>query len=259
MSSEPRWSRLRATSAASAGASRGRSVSAHMPADDGGGRLLEPRHLIAGATPILAHAPHEARQPGHARFHHDELQAREFHEGALGDEAEKLAPEALHMPDLWSPHRTTGSRLRWRMPIAAAGMDADWQAEPFGRRPNRPIDPPRRAGCRPSPAPALARSAGRRRAARSRLSGELGILQRQQDRGAQPRIAVEESRGEPIIGGATERRREIVVVDGLDAATRNSKWRSRARRRSSRCRCMRSSGSAPSCQSGRMRRGGVDG
>ena len=65
------------------------------------GRLaLDPGHLDAHAAPGLVGAPHEGRQPAHARFHQHDLEAGKFAEHAFIDQAQHLGLKRLRLGEI---------------------------------------------------------------------------------------------------------------------------------------------------------------
>ena len=102
------------------------------------------------------------------------------------------------------------------MAEAAAGVDADRQAVRFGRLVDRPVLPPpeRKLGHRQQQDLDEAVVGGE---ALDLLHREFGAVRRDDDRGAQPRIAIQPLGADPVVDGAAERGGQVLAQHDLRA------------------------------------------
>ena len=189
---------------------------AEMVAEDVARRAIDPRNLGAQPAPRFREPPQERRHPGDAGLDQHHLEPGVLGEYAFADEARDLGLEALRLGAVVLDVDSSASR--------ATSPDGDRRSRRECRSADRGAPPPRKSArnaavptaSRPSPAPAPGRSAGRRRAL-DLLDGELDILQRHHDRGAQARVMIEPLPRNPVVDGAGEGARHVLVEDELDA------------------------------------------
>ena len=200
---------------------------AHVLADDVGRRPVEPRHLGAHAAPGLVDAPEQRRQPGEAGLDADELQLRKFLEHAFGDEAEQQVLEAAALRDVVLDliGRPAGGGRRGA--VGRARVHADGEAVPLARLVDRPVDaPPERHLAHHRHQHLHEALVGREPL--DLLHRQLGIVQRQQDRRAQPRLAVEPFLGDVVVDRRDQRRRHVLVEQRDRAVQRVADGEARA-------------------------------
>ena len=181
-----------------------------MLAHDVRGRTVEPRHFAAHAAPRFIGAPKVGRQPGEARLDHHDFEPGIFHEHALGDEAQELPLERLRLRDVIFKLETAPADRRRRVAIHAAGMHADRHAVLFSRRIDRPVETLAQRNAAHHEKEHLHEALVVRETLDFR-DREFGRLRRHEDRCAQPRLGVEPLLGHPIVDGAAQRGRHVLV------------------------------------------------
>ena len=183
---------------------------ANVLADDLGRRTVDPWHLGAHAAPGFAGAPQQVRQPGEARFAQHQPQRWKLLEHALGEEAQELRFERRRLRDVVLHPVGRPARRHRRVPVGAAGVDADGEPVLFGRRVDRPVWPASEQHVAHGEQQHLDETPIRRH------SLDLGdralrIVHRHQDGGAEPRLAVEQLLRDPVVDGGAQRHRHVLV------------------------------------------------
>ncbi len=182
-------------------------------------RAIDPRRFHPDAAPELVQSPQIGRQPGEAGFQHHHFQGRMPREHALDDQAGQLGLERLRLRDIvLDVIGAPADRCR-RVVIGGTGMNADRQAEPFGRGIDRPIEALAERHVAHDQHQHLdeARVLGAALDFRDRFLHALG---RYHDRAAQPRVAVEPFLGQPIVQCAAERILHVLGEHHLHAEQR---------------------------------------
>ena len=140
-------------------------------------------------------------------------------EHALDDQAGQLGLERLRLRDVILDVIGAPAHRSRRVMIIAAGMDADRQAEPFGRGINRPV------GALAERHVAHHQHQHLDEALVGGAALDLGdrfldALHRDHDRAAQPRVLVEPFLHQPVVQRAAERVRHVLAEHHLHAVQR---------------------------------------
>ncbi len=182
-------------------------------------RAVDPRRLHADTAPELVQPPEIGRQPGEAAFQHHHLQLRMPCEHALDDQAGELGLERLRLRDIVLDVIGSPADRGGRVVIGGTGMNADRQAQPFGRGVDRPV------GTLAEWDVAHHEHQHLYEAAIARAALDLGdrffhALRRDHDRAPQPRVAIEPFLGEPIVQRPAERILHVLAEHHLHAEQR---------------------------------------
>ena len=178
-------------------------------------RPLHPGHQLAQVAPLLVEAPHEGREPGEPALEQGDADGGEEVEDALADDAGELRLEDLGHPGVLLEVVGRPAGGEGRVAGRAAEVDAGHQPLPGDRLPHRPEEPAAVGVLRARGQEHL-HEAGVVADAVDLPRGQLGELDRHDDRGAQARLGVEPLGHLPVVDRAGEGDRRLRVVQAVD-------------------------------------------